>query len=358
VLGNVGTYSGVVGSSTSSAQPMLQVWAKWVNAHGGLSGHPVQVISADDGANPSTSLSLTQQMVQQNHVVAFLDNVQPLTLTASLNYLQQQGIPVVGGDVASPTWNQNSILFPQGTEIDHLYDNGMGEVGKITGKTKLGVLYCVETPDCTNAYTALFQNGGAKAAGLDPTYSAQVSLTQPDFTVECQQAQSAGVQILLGAVDADSLQRLARNCNSLGYDPQYVAFSLVVVNGLKSDPNLNGLLAPTPNFPWFDGSTPATAQYLQAVQQYDPTLETSAGTAAMWAAGALLAQAVANLNGAAPTSANIIKGLDAIQHNDLGGVAPPLSFAAGQPAPPASCYFINEVKSGAWIAPEGDAPLC
>jgi branched-chain amino acid transport system substrate-binding protein len=337
---------------------MLQVWAKWVNAHGGLSGHPVQVISADDASNPSTSLSLTEKMVQQDHVVAFLDNVQPLTLTASLNYLQQQGIPVAGGDVASPTWNQSSDLFPQGTAINNLYDNGIKEAAKLSGQNKLGVLYCVETPDCTDAYTALFTNGGGKAAGLDPVYSAQVSLTQPDFTEECQQAQSAGVTLLVGAVDADSLERMAQDCNSLGYKPQYVTYSLVVVNGLKSDPYLDGLIAPTPNFPWFAGSNPASSAYLQAVQQYDPTLETSAGTASMWAAGALLQQAVANLNGAAPTSTNLTKGLDAIENNNLGGLAPPLSFTAGQPAPPAACYFITQVKGGAWTAPDGNGPIC
>ena len=357
MLGNVGTYSGVVGASTATVEPMLQVWAKWVNGHGGLSGHPVKVISADDGSNPSTTLSLTEQMVQQDHVVAFVDNVQPLTLNASLNYLQQQGIPVVGGDLLSETWNQSPILFPQGTAVDDLINNGI-KATKLSGQTKLGFLYCVETPDCTNGYTQLFTKGGAAAAGLHPTYSAQFSLAQPDFTVECQQAQSAGVTILGLAGDANSLERMASNCNGLGFHPQYFAFALSVVDSLKSDPNLNGLIAPVGDFPWFAGSTPASAAYLQAVQQYDPSLATSAGTSQMWTAGALLGQAITNLNGATPTSANIIKGLDAIQNNTLGGLAPPLSFTAGQPAPRASCYFVVQIKNGAWTAPEGNAPVC
>jgi branched-chain amino acid transport system substrate-binding protein len=336
---------------------MLQVWVKWVNAHGGLSGHPVQVISADDQSNPSTNLSLTQQMVQQNHVVAFLDNTEPLTATANVNYLTQQGIPEVGGDLVSQTWNQYPIMFPQGTAINDLILNGIN-AAKLSGDSKLGLLYCVETPDCTNEYTQLFTNGGAQKAALNPVYSAQISLTQPDFTVECQQAQSAGVQILALGADANSLERLASNCNALGYHPQYFASSLEVVDSLKSDPLLNGLIAPIGDFPWFAGSTASSAAYLQAIQQYDPSLATSAGTSQMWAAGALLAQAIASLNGGAVTSANIIKALDTIQNNNLGGLAPPLSFTAGQPAPSASCYFVVQIKSGAWTAPKGDGPIC
>lgn len=357
VLGNVGTYSGVIGASTQSVQPMLQVWAKWINTHGGLSGHPVKVISADDGANPSTNLSLTEQMVQQDHVVAFLDDIEPLTATANLNYLRQQGIPEVGGDMVSTTWNQSPIMFPQGTAINDLAHNGV-RAARLSGLTKFGLLYCVETPDCTNAYQQIGPGGGAQAAGLDLVYSAQISLAQPDFTEECQQAQAHGVQILALGADADSLERLANSCNGLGYHPQYFAFSLEVVDGLKSDRLLNGTIAPVEDFPWFQSNNASEAAYLQAVQTYDPALQTSAGTSQMWTAGALLGQAISNVGGLPLTSANLIKGLDAIKNNSLGGLAPPLTFAAGQPAPAAPCYFVVQIKNGAWTTPKGSAPVC
>ncbi len=39
-LGNVGTYSGLIGAIFSGAQQALQAWAAYTNAHGGLNGHP------------------------------------------------------------------------------------------------------------------------------------------------------------------------------------------------------------------------------------------------------------------------------------------------------------------------------
>src|SRR4051812_44217540 len=49
VIGNIGTYSGVVGAIYGSGQAAVQVFAKWANARGGLNGHPIQIITGDDG---------------------------------------------------------------------------------------------------------------------------------------------------------------------------------------------------------------------------------------------------------------------------------------------------------------------
>ena len=113
-LGNVGTYSGVIGAVFSGAQQTMGVWQAYVNPHGGLNGHPVHVYIEDDGADPSTSVSDVEQEVTQDHVIAFVGNLMPLTVQASVSYLQQQNIPVIGGDASSTTWWQSPILFPQG----------------------------------------------------------------------------------------------------------------------------------------------------------------------------------------------------------------------------------------------------
>src|SRR5436190_95136 len=40
VLGQVGTFSGIVGGAEGTAQAATNVWVRWTNAHGGLAGHP------------------------------------------------------------------------------------------------------------------------------------------------------------------------------------------------------------------------------------------------------------------------------------------------------------------------------
>jgi branched-chain amino acid transport system substrate-binding protein len=355
-LGNVGDYSGVLGAIDAGAQESLQVWAAYTNAHGGLNGHPVHLFSADDGGDPSTSQSLVQQEVTQDHVIAFVGNIVPVTVQASLPYLEQQHIPVIGGDITSDYWFQSPVLFPQGTEVLATADGDIrAAVGR--GDTKLGFLYCVEDPICTAGYNYEIKQGHAQADGADPVYSAGVSLTQPDFTAQCLAAKQAGANVLLLGGDAGSLQRLATDCHAQNYDPLYEALSIGVDAALQSDPLLNGMIASEATFPWMDAATPAQAAYQQAVKQYAPSLQESGSSSAEWTAG-MLASAADQFLTATPTSAEFFQGLWTIKNNTIGGLAPPLTFNANGNATVATCYFQITLQNGQFVDPYNGSDRC
>jgi branched-chain amino acid transport system substrate-binding protein len=345
-LGNVGTYSGVIGAVFSGAQQTIGVWQAYVNAHGGLNGHPVHVYIEDDGGDPSTSQSDVEQEVTQDHVIAFVGNLVPLTANASVSYLQQQDIPVIGGDASSATWWQSPVMFPQGGSDlgdDQAIFTIKGAAAR--GDTKMGVMYCVEDPTCSDGIQSLIQQGGGQAAGVTTVYSSSFSITQPDFTANCLDAKQAGANFIYFAGDGDSLERMANDCAEQGYKPLFVGDSIAITANLASDPNLNGLLAGQTDFPWVDSYTPAQATYQQAVKAYDPSLASSATTAAEWTAG-MLAVAASSALTATPTSAEFFQGLWGIKNNNLGGLAPPLTFTQGQPATPSNCYFLMTLNNG------------
>ena len=348
-LGNVGTYSGVIGAVFSGAQQTIGVWQAYVNQHGGLNGHPVHVYIEDDGADPSTSVSDVEQEVSQDHVIAFVGNLMPLTVQASVSYLQQQNIPVIGGDASSTTWWQSPVLFPQGAS-DLGSDQAIFTIKAAAAKgyNKMGVLYCVEDPTCSNGIQSLIQQGGGQQAGVTTVYSSSFSITQPDFTAQCLDAKNAGATFIYFAGDGDSLMRMSNNCAAQGYKPLYVGDSLAITANLASNPNLNGLLAGQTNFPWMDAFTPAQATYQQAVKQYDPQLAGSATTAGEWAAGMLAVAASKDLT-ATPTSAQFFQGLWSIKDNNLGGLAPPLTFNQNAPATPSNCFFLMTLQGGQFV---------
>jgi branched-chain amino acid transport system substrate-binding protein len=348
-LGNVGTYSGVIGAVFSGAQQTIGVWQAYVNQHGGLNGHPVHVYIEDDGADPSTSVSDVEQEVTQDHVIAFVGNLMPLTVQASVSYLQQQDIPVIGGDASSTTWWQSPVLFPQGSS-DLGSDQAVFTIKAAAAKgyTKMGVLYCVEDPTCSNGIQSLIQPGGGQQAGVTTVYSSSFSITQPDFTAQCLDAKQAGATFIYFAGDGDSLMRMANNCAAQGYKPLYVGDSIAITANLASNPNLNGLLAGQTNFPWVDAFTPAQATYQQAVKQYAPQLAGSATTAAEWAAGMLAVAAAKDLT-ATPTSAEFFQGLWSIKDNNLGGLAPPLTFNQNAAATPSNCFFLMTLQNGQFV---------
>jgi branched-chain amino acid transport system substrate-binding protein len=354
----VGTYSGVIGAVFSGAQQTMGVWQAYVNQHGGLNGHPVHVYIEDDGADPSTSVSDVEQEVTQDHVIAFVGNLMPLTVQASVSYLQQQNIPVIGGDASSTTWWQSPVLFPQGSS-----DLGSNQAvftikaAAAKGYTKMGVLYCVEDPTCSNGIQSLIQPGGGGQAGVTTVYSSSFSITQPDFTAQCLDAKQAGATFIYFAGDGDSLMRMSNNCAAQGYKPLYVGDSLAITANLASNPNLNGLLAGQTNFPWMDAFTPAQATYQQAVKQYAPQLAGSATTAGEWAAGMLAVAAAKDLT-ATPTSAQFFQGLWSIKGNNLGGLAPPLTFNQNAPATPSNCFFLMTLQNGQFVDLQNGSAQC
>ncbi len=150
---------------------------------------------------------------------------------------------------------------------------------------------------------------------------------------------------------------MADNCAAQGYKPLFVGDSIAITANLASDPNLNGLLAGQTNFPWVDSYTPAQAAYQQAVKQYAPQLASSATTAAEWAAGMLAVAASSNLT-ATPTSADFFQGLWGIKNNDLGGLAPPLTFNANAAATPSNCFFLMTLQNGQFVDLNKGASQC
>jgi branched-chain amino acid transport system substrate-binding protein len=246
-------------------------------------------------------------------------------------------------------------VFPVGTTIGEALQ-GDYKTAHQRNLTKLGFLYCVESPSCNymHEYTV---NGGAARAGETLVYQSQVSITQPDYTAQCLGAQSAGAQVLFVAVDANSIMRLSASCSRQNYHPVYIATSVQTTRELEGNKDVEGFFAAAQDFPYMIGDTPATGQYQQAVQQYAPSLRLSGATGTAWASGQVLAKVAAGI-GAQPSSQDLLNGLWALHNETLDGLTPPLNYIKNQPSPPVSCYFLIELKGGKWTAPSGDTYAC
>jgi branched-chain amino acid transport system substrate-binding protein len=225
------------------------------------------------------------------------------------------------------------------------------------GGNKLGFMYCAEDAACTTAYQRA--SAVAPKAGLQPVYAQQVSLAQPSYTAECLNARSKGVNILQIAVDANSVERIGRDCAGQGFRPLYASGSLIVTSALAQDPQLDGLVASEPTFPWTFSGSPAAQEYQQSIAALAPNLATSSTTSAAWVSGKLLQAALAHVSPASPvTSQDVINGLYALHNETLGGLAPPLNFVANQPAPVARCYFGTQIVHGQWTPLNAGLAYC
>ena len=65
------------------------------------------VLAADDGGDPSRNQALTQQLVEQDHVVAFVYNDGPLASEGGAQYLVQHHIPAIGTGGLEPFYKEH-----------------------------------------------------------------------------------------------------------------------------------------------------------------------------------------------------------------------------------------------------------
>jgi len=175
---------------------------------------------------------------------------------------------------------------------------------------------------------------------------------------------SAGAEAVLPFFDSGTAQRVARDCNAIGYHPQYVSGGLSFDTAtVAQDPNFDGLVIATSVFPWMTSDTAATKAFQEGMATYAPDVPLAEAAAKSWTAGVTLEKALSNLGDEARTgpitSAMIIKGLATIKNDNLGGLEMgTLTYHAGAPATPNLCWGQAKLSGGKWIAPTGAKVYC
>ncbi|MGQ0844016.1 MAG: ABC transporter substrate-binding protein [Sporichthyaceae bacterium] len=363
-LGQVGAFSGVSGPITANARTAMAAWVQDVNARGGIACHPVQLLVVDDGGDPAKAAALVQQLVREKGVQAIVGVFDPLGFKGVRDAAERLRVPVVGGDGLDVAWNESPYIFPAGAGILGVVRGAIRQA-RDAKTTNFGLLYCVEAAVCTNVAKIIPPE--SERAGGKITYSAAISLTQPDFTAQCQAAKNAGVEGLGLAMDGASIARVARSCASIGYHPQLVTNGLVLSAANAADPAIrkNSLSSSSPVAPWMANAqdTPGQREYHAAMAKYAPNAEPTGNSIAAWAAGKLLEAAVGNLGADAAarpvTTADIMTGLGKISKETLGGLTPPITFKPGQKfAPPMDCVYFTLLTEKGWTAPRGSKPVC
>jgi branched-chain amino acid transport system substrate-binding protein len=360
LLGSVGTISGIGGAAVKGGPAAVQAWVQMINAQGGINGYTFEVIVRDDGGDPARYQAAIKDLVENHKVFAFVSNMAPFTLDSAKAYLEQKGVPVIGGDNTQSAWNSSPMFFPQGATADTAVFGMPATVARLTKFKRFGGLTCQEAAGCTQADKRWFDDGWIQKAGLQPGYRGHISLAQPDFTAECLRAKSDKTEALAPIVDSASILRIARDCARQGYRPQYVSAQTAIENKLatNNDGSLEGLLAVQSVFPWTLRNSPATQEFGNAMARYDPGDDLTAGHSQGWTAAKLLEKGFrqATAAGQPADRARLLDALYSMKGETLDGLAPPLTFVRGKPAPRGDCWFVTIIAGHSWVS--DGKPVC
>ena len=342
VIGNIGTYTGPVSGDYGSDRQVLTAWEKAVNAAGGINGHKVKVIALDDQGNPTVSLQDAQQLVQQDHVLAVVDdNSNGGTNYGS--YLEQQGVPLIGA-TSNPPASTDTLFFPVGAStLGEI--NGEAAAAKLVDAKKIAFIYCAEAAVCAEVVPLI--KADASANGAEVSYVSAAAESAPSYTSYCLAAKQSGATAVLTALASPAVISIAQGCAQQGYNPHFLLGGAPVGPTFEATSGLNGSLAVEGVFPWIQDNTPATEAFHNAVKKYEPSITKSstwnATTAYTWTGAELFQAAAAKMKGDSPSA--LATALYSLKGVTLGGLLAPETFSSTKQANP-QCYTLMKQESG------------
>jgi branched-chain amino acid transport system substrate-binding protein len=349
VVGTIGSYSGPQSASLGAVDETMQAWAKAVNAANGINGHPVKLVVEDDQGNPTKAQQLVRKMVEQDKVVAFVGNNSTVT-EAFQKYIAEKKVPFIGSAEYQLDYLTNPYFFPTGAQAPFL-DYGLLVEAKKVGVTKLGALPCAEVAACSLG-VELFRGLG-QIVGMELAYTQKITVSQPNYNAECLGAKGKGVDGLAVVQNAATVLSVADQCAKQGFKPRHLNVSATTGQIWQDQPNLEGMITVQSNPVLADTSLPSLQAFHTALDTYAP--EVAKGDQyneidlSSWAGGMAfkLAAERAKLTPTS-TSADLLAGLYTFKGETVDGLAPPLTYAAGQPSF-VTCWFPQQIKDGKFV---------
>jgi branched-chain amino acid transport system substrate-binding protein len=327
-------------------------------------GEQIKLVSVDEGSSPQTSLSGTQQLVENDHVFGVL--AAGAFFYGAYRWAAQQNVPVVGDGIDGPEWNSSQYpnMFAAFGSTDDSYPSysGMPAFFKAQGGTSYcGVGYNAPSTVGNGAAMA----GSMKAAGVPVPYTnfgiaaGAANFTSIALAIKQAKCNVLGSQMTLG--DTLNLITALRNAN--------VTLKATFIQGGYGQDLLD------------QPSSLSAAQGVDMAAGYEPSSLNTTATKAMMAALKTYAgwtkpypaagmewgwftadTAIEGLKvaGANPTQQSFITNLRKVTSFDHEGLTCPVNYAVFSNTNqqfPGNCTWMVKVKGDQFVSLTGAAPI-
>jgi ABC-type branched-subunit amino acid transport system substrate-binding protein len=203
-VGNTAATSGNLAFVGLPFKAGMDAYFNMVNEDGGVAGRTIEYIQKDDGFDAAVGQSLTQELVEDDEVFALVGHFGTPTVGATLEYLEEVGIPTVYYATGyrelfntNATGNQKAS-FP----VQPIYD-AEGEVmfaravGDLEAE-RVGVIYSNDDAGLGMLFGIQLR---ANELGTAPVAVIQVDATSVDMSAAAQQMISADVDVVIVAAN-------------------------------------------------------------------------------------------------------------------------------------------------------------
>ena len=357
-IGVVATETGDLAGPYEGIRGVADAWAQWVNeTQGGISGHPVKVITADDQSLPANATSAVRKMVEEDGAVAiFLGSAVGSTVTA--DYLAEKGIPQIAADQGQRAPDAPTSWFTTDLGMPAVAQSG-AVVAKDAGANSVIAAVCSEVAACAGIGDLM--SSYAPTVGVEYKGIVTIAGSDTSATAQCLQIVDSGTQAVAAFIGVNAALKIIETCQGQGYEGQYVQFSWAdkVISQLPG--TQYGVLY---SFPWWSDAAPV-AEYRDVMAQYSPDTDYKAsGSGLLWEQLSLFQKAMDTSGPAASATVagtDVISAFYTVKDETLDGLLPqPITFSESGNTP-ITCFWpvkreedgTYSTLSGSWTAGNG-----
>jgi branched-chain amino acid transport system substrate-binding protein len=364
-LGVLTSLTGAAASSFNTVEKGVKARLGLENASGGVNGHKLQYVMADDQSTGPGAVAAAQKLIQQDHVYGILENSSFFAAAAPTT--TKAGVPITGVSFdAGPEWFDKSA-----TNIFDTYGYGnysvvmdtYGKYFKSIGATKVGAIGYGVSPSSEMAAKESVQSAvavGLKAGYLDNS----LAFGSTDVGPIIQKIKQSGTDALYLPVVQSTAYAIAKGLKQAGVKLKSVILATGYGQEALDDPatkaasdglDFSTIISPV------ESNTPGTQRLVNALKQYAgvngiPTFGEYIGwlTADLFIAGLKTA-------GAGASSAQFITKLRTSTW-DGAGLETPTNFADIQPTAggldQGGCINIIRLHGDKFVSQPGANPIC
>ena len=327
-------------------------------------GEQIKLVSVDEGSSPQTSLSGTQQLVENDHVFAVL--AAGAFFYGAYRWAAQQNVPVVGDGIDGPEWNSSQYpnMFAAFGSTDDSYPSYSGMPAFF--KSQGGSSYCgvgYNAPSTVGNGEAMA--GSMKHAGVPVPYlnfgiaAGNANFSSIALAIKQAKCNVLGSQMTLG--DTLNLITALRNAN--------VSLKATFIQGgygqdLLDQPSSLSAAQGVDMAAGYEPSslnTTATKWMMSALKTYAGWTKPYPSAGAEW--GWFTADtAIEGLKvaGANPTQQSFISNLRKVTSFDHEGLTCPVNYSVFSNTNqqfPGNCTWMVKVEGSQFVSLTGTSPI-
>ena len=273
---DVGSIANVSGPLSSDFAPLVngvEAYFSMVNSQGGVAGRKLELTKQEnDEGSPTVDLSVTQQLVAEDHVFAVVGVATPFFTGA--NYLAQHGTPTFGYMVSTNWANKPTLFGTNGSRLDfQTAVPGESYVAQQLGAKSIAVV-AYGVPQSAAACQAAAT--GMRSFGLNVTFSDLSLVYGADPTPDVLQMKARHVDMVLSCLDLNGNVAFARAISQNGMTLDQLWLDGYDRSTLKQYGSImNGVYFGLQHVPFeaavdFPGVYPGLETYIEEMHKYQP----------------------------------------------------------------------------------------